>query len=33
MSDFEDKLVSAELTIPIQLTNEFDVDRMITATL
>jgi|TARA_B110000908_G_C10249781_1_gene451174 hypothetical protein len=27
MSDFEDKLVSAELTIPIQLTNEFDVDR------
>lgn len=27
MSDFEDKLVSAELTTPIQLTNEFDVDR------
>jgi len=27
MSDFEDKLVSAELTVPIHLTNEFDVDR------
>ena len=27
MADFEDKLVSAELTVPIQITNEFDVDR------
>ena len=33
MADFEDKLVSAELTVPIQITNEFDVDRDGTATL